>query len=65
MPKFATLAVCVETSYRQTSAFVFYRDNRQNAEFGIELNRFAVGVASAVSNLEALPKHNPYMMSGL
>ena len=31
----------------------------------VELNRFAVGVASAVSNLEALPKHNPYMMSGL
>ena len=31
----------------------------------LELNRFAVGVASAVSNLEALPKHNPYMMSGL
>ena len=30
-----------------------------------ELNRFAVGVASAVLNLEALPKHNPYMMSGL
>ena len=23
------------------------------------------GVASAVLNLEALPKHNPYMMSGL
>ena len=31
----------------------------------IELNRFAVGVASAVSNLEALPKHNPHVMSGL
>ena len=31
----------------------------------VELNRFAVGVASAVSNLEALPKHNPHVMSGL
>ena len=28
-----------------------------------ELNRFAVGVASAVSNRRS--KHNPYMMSGL
>ena len=27
MPKFATLSVCVETSYGQTSAFVFLRDN--------------------------------------
>ena len=35
MPKLVTLSVCVETSYRQTSAFVFLRDNRQNAEFGI------------------------------
>ena len=31
----------------------------------IELNRFAVGVASAVSRREALPKHNPYMVSDL
>ena len=30
---------------------------------GVELNRFAVGVASAVSGLEALPKHNPSMVS--
>ena len=31
MPKFATLAVCLETSYRQTSAFVFYRDNEKES----------------------------------
>ena len=29
----------------------------------IELNRFAVGVASAVSGLGALPKHNSYVLS--
>ena len=29
----------------------------------IELNRFAVGVASGVSRRGALPKHNRYMVS--
>ena len=31
----------------------------------IELNRFAVGVASAVLSREALPTHNPDMVSEL
>jgi hypothetical protein len=31
----------------------------------IELNRFAVGVASVVSSRGALPTHNPYMVSEL
>lgn len=31
----------------------------------IELNRFAVGVAAAVSSRGALPTHNPYVVSEL
>ena len=38
----------------------------RNPEFGItwiELNRFAVGVVSAVASRTALLKHNRYMVS--
>ena len=31
----------------------------------LELNRFAVGVAAAVSSRGALPTHNPYVVSEL
>ena len=55
MPKFATLSVCVETSYRQTSAFVFLRDNRQNAEFGISMTTAAATPYSTIRGSPTAP----------